>query len=183
MTIGQITTSLTRSSNRLWNISDWVDITKDQPADQLLNFQLDDNVITEFERNQPSYWSDWCQRDTSLAVEVDFMTTDLQTDHVKIPDQVAVRDYLLMYPDLVGVVRYAASQTRKLFNTGTELSLEVFNSQEDDDKFLALYVRQKPYERDIMEKIDEVGEEINPMMTFSSGWFVVVTDFRFPKAA
>ncbi|MBD3285293.1 hypothetical protein GF359_02660 [candidate division WOR-3 bacterium] len=45
---------------------------------------------------------------------------------------------------------------------------------------MALYVRQKEYDEDIFDVIDEISEEYENLLSESEGWFVLTSDLHPP---
>ena len=96
---------------------------------------------------------------------------------VLLKDQYDLRKYLNQFPEISGVLSESCQLTRELFERTTQLSLEMYEDPESDDRHPVLYVRQKDYEKNILEKIDGISEQLDPMLKVTEGWFLITTDF------
>jgi hypothetical protein len=70
---------------------------------------------------------------------------------------------------------------RQELGAEVELSLELYQDPEIDDRYLSLYVREREYRPDLMARIEVVRERVNPMLDDVPGDFLVTTDFRGPR--
>ena len=91
--------------------------------------------------------------------------------------------YLAEHADLAGLLDSVGRKVRAAFGPTAELSLELYNDPDIDDRYLTLYVRQEPYASDIIDRIEAVCDEFLPQLEAASGFFLVTTDFRRPHAA
>ena len=76
---------------------------------------------------------------------------------------------------------FACEETRNRFSLSTQLSLELYRDPEIDDQYLTLYVRQKKYEKNIMDIIEEIQSIYIDKLVDKIGYFLFTTDFQFPK--
>ena len=100
---------------------------------------------------------------------------------VLIPNPREVCAYLNECPDLGALLPAVCAETRREFGPEVELSLELYRDPEIDDPYLTLYVRQQPYDPNIMRRIERVSQQFNPALETVSGYFLIATDFRRPK--
>jgi hypothetical protein len=119
------------------------------------------------------------QSNTDVTFQMEATLKKISTD-ADIPRPAAVRDYLVRYPDITNLISLVCQIARKHFGKDSFLSLEVYRDQEIEDEYLALYVRQESYDERLMDAIDKVCVEYEPMLSGKSGWFIVTTDFRSP---
>lgn len=119
--------------------------------------------------------------DTSVTSKTEELLKELEEVSVKVPNSLSVRKYLHRYDDMLDLVLGVCHLTRGCFPPSTELSLEVYHDPEIEDEYLTLYVRQKDYERDILEKIKAILSGYGERLADKSGWFLVTTDFQPPK--
>ena len=105
----------------------------------------------------------------------------LKSDQIVIPNPEEVSDYLRQYPDIIDLVEFACDETRDRFVLPTQLSLELYRDPEIDDEYLTLYIRQKEYEKNIMDKIEEIQSTYIDEIADKTGYFLLTTDFQFPK--
>jgi hypothetical protein len=117
--------------------------------------------------------------DSSLSIET--MLEYLASIQVIVPNPEEVQNYLSRYPDIIELVMLACEETRNRFLLPTQLSLELYRDPEIDDQYLTLYVRQKKYEKDIMDKIEEIRLPYSDELVDKTGYLLLTTDFQFPK--
>jgi hypothetical protein len=117
--------------------------------------------------------------DSSLLIET--MLEYLASIQVIVPNPEEVCDYLSRYPDIIELVMLACEETRNRFLLSTQLSLELYRDPEIDDEYLTLYVRQKEYEKDIMDKIEEIRLSYSDDLADKTSYLLLTTDFQFPK--
>jgi hypothetical protein len=91
-----------------------------------------------------------------------------------------VRGYLLRYPEMVSLTFGVANAVLDRFAGTAELSLEVYRDPEIGDEYLTLFVRQRKYDEDIIEKIDQLSAEYQVAFHRTAGWLLLTTDFRDP---
>lgn len=117
--------------------------------------------------------------DSSLSIET--MLEYLASIQVIVPNPEEVQNYLSRYPDIIELVMLACEETRNRFLLPTQLSLELYRDPEIDDQYLTLYVRQKKYEKDIMDKIEEIRLSYSDDLADKTSYLLLTTDFQFPK--
>ena len=113
--------------------------------------------------------------------KVEDILRELDRNAIKIPNIVAIREYLYKYDDMLELVERVCVYTRWFFPVSTELSLEVYRDPEVDDEHLSLYVRQRPYNKNLMAMLKAITVSYLDELAFKSGWLSVTTDFRFPR--
>jgi len=97
------------------------------------------------------------------------------------PHPSEVVHYLLQHRGFYDVVLLACVLTEEKFGRDSQISLELYSDPEIDDQYLTIYVRQKMYESDIMEKIDAICEDYTKVMDIDLGYLLVTTDFQPPR--
>lgn len=120
-------------------------------------------------------------KDLENIRKVEVLLRELDRNGIEIPNTVAIREYLYKYEDMVDLVERVSIYTRWFFPSGTELSLEVYHDPEVDDEHLSLYVRQCPYDKNLMTTLKAITATYLDELAFKSGWLSVTTDFRFPR--
>jgi hypothetical protein len=121
------------------------------------------------------------QTTISTALKIETLLLKLDKNDVKIPDSLSVKEYLTRYIDMLELVECVCFLTRGCFPPTTELSLEVYRDPEVDDEHLSLYVRQRPYDKNLMTTLKAITATYLDELAFKSGWLSVTTDFRFPR--
>ncbi len=116
---------------------------------------------------------------TSAPVEP--LLERLRARGIRIPRPDEVSDYLIRYPDVIGVTEKACDLTRSEFAGRAELSLELYRDPEIYDPHLILYIRQEKYDSDIMEAIERIHEGYEEDMFDLESWLLVTTDFDRPR--
>lgn len=121
------------------------------------------------------------QVSTSVASRVEEILRVLRDIGVKIPNPAEIKRYLRRYDDMLELVLEVCQLTRGCFPPSTELSLEVYRDPEVEDEHLTLYVRQRPYDANLMKKLKGITPTYLDELAYKSGWLSVTTDFRFPR--
>ena len=67
------------------------------------------------------------------------------------------------------------------FGGSAQLSLELYQDPEVEDSYLTLYVRQEPYDADILDQIEDVSRLFDAELATLSGWLLITTDFGAPR--
>jgi hypothetical protein len=119
-----------------------------------------------------------CADQGRLADRVEDVVRRL-TRVVKIPVQGKVSEYLARYPDLLSPLVPICEELRQEFPPPTELSLEVYQDPEIDDRYLVLYVRPVEYDRAFLDRLEVVSAKSLTPITHV-GRFDIMTDFRSP---
>ncbi|MBI3963001.1 MAG: hypothetical protein HY335_09625 [Deinococcus sp.] len=114
-------------------------------------------------------------------VEIETTLHQLLEDKIQIPQPGAVRDYLSLHPDILGLVTSVCTTTLGRFGMGTQLVLEVYRDPEIVDHYLTLYVRQEQYQDNILDVLEDVRKLYELELARKSGWILVTTDFSPPK--
>jgi len=117
--------------------------------------------------------------DNSLSIET--MLEYLASIQIAVPNPEEVQDYLSHYPDIIELVMFACEETRNHFSLPTQLSLELYRDPEIADQYITLYVRQKEYDENIMDVIEEIWSTYDDKLSTKQGDFFVTTDFDFPR--
>lgn len=109
---------------------------------------------------------------------IDKVLDDILSQQILIPKYSEVHHYLFEYSDLLDILLNLCYKMRKHFDLATELSLELFRSQEAEDYYLTLYVRQPTYNKNLLSQIDEVYSEFEEMLADKQGYILATTDFQ-----
>jgi hypothetical protein len=104
----------------------------------------------------------------------------LADQDICLPSRQAVEDYLVEHQDLSLAVHEACKTARKEFAGVAELSLEVYHDPETRDRYLVLYVRQDPYDAQIIARIERLSEPLADDLSQKSAFFLITTDFALP---
>jgi len=118
--------------------------------------------------------------ESNLATKIEAQLKRGLTLNILTPNLREIWDYLLYHGDILNLVDSASELARHQFPLPDQLSLEIFHDQETFDTLLTLYIRQKQYAPDIMERIDLIRDTLTEIRT---DWFIpffVTTDFQFP---
>ncbi len=118
---------------------------------------------------------------SSNSRTIEDLFESLERDLIFISDPSDVREYLYKYPDIIGLIKFVGELITDKFDINSQVTLEVFHDPEVDDSYLTFYIRQKDYEDDIMDKIDEISERFEPYLQDVKGWLLVTTDFSPPN--
>jgi hypothetical protein len=116
------------------------------------------------------------------SVPVEPLLESLRAQGIKVPRPDEVRDYLLRYPDVIGLTEKVCGMTRAEFDESAELSLELYRDPEIDDQHLVLYVRQDHYDQIMWDKIERIQDSYELELADLSGWFHMTADFRAPES-
>lgn len=99
---------------------------------------------------------------------------------VAVPHPRRVAAYLKAHPRLARLLPEICAEARVTLGKHVELSLEVYNDPEIDDRYLTLYVRRSGYDAGLIEQIDALREQTNPRLEAVQGYLLIMTDFRRP---
>lgn len=99
-------------------------------------------------------------------------------DNITTPDAGALYRFLIEHQDLFDIIVFSCDEAFKKFSHESKLSLEI--SFDESEKYLALMVRQKTYQKNIVKMIDEISEKFEDLLISRSGWFMITTDFNRP---
>ena len=92
-----------------------------------------------------------------------------------------VEEYVANHADLTSLLEAVCARLRASFGAGAELSLELYSDPEQQDQYLALYVRQEKYEAGILHQIESVTSPFMSQLEAASGHLLITTDFRRPR--
>jgi len=91
-----------------------------------------------------------------------------------------IKAYLLLYPDMIDLVRAVGKAVLKRFPQPSQVALELYQDPEINDEHLAIYVRQYDYDEHILDAIDYIRSEFEEERASSSGRIHITTDFEPP---
>jgi len=107
----------------------------------------------------------------------------LAENHIILPQAQGVAAYLDLHPELAQLLPTICAEVRQALGPAVELSLEMYNDPEVDDRYLTLYVRQDQYEPDILDRLEAVSERFNYRLEEAPGYFLLATDFSRPRGS
>lgn len=105
----------------------------------------------------------------------------LAGSRVLMPNRRGVVSYLALFPRLGKLLPKICGQVRLSLGPEVELSLELYQDLEIDDRYLTLYVRQDHYDANTIKRIESLREQTNPKLELVPGYFLLMTDFRRPR--
>lgn len=117
----------------------------------------------------------------SYTVEQSLLTI-LDLLHIEIIHRAEVLEYILQNPGLDLVAMYACILTEDEFRHDATITLNLYQDQESDDRYLTIYVRQERYDDDIIARMDRICDEYEPALRGQSGWILLTTDFKSPTS-
>ena len=97
---------------------------------------------------------------------------------VAVPNQQDVECYLAEHSALQMLLPQLCERVRAEFGGDAELSLELYHDPEIEDQYLTLYVRQDRYDANIVERLDQLGEQFADELERCTGDILLTTDFR-----
>ena len=97
---------------------------------------------------------------------------------VAIPNPQDVECYLGEHSALQLLLPQICQRLREEFGQDAELSLELYRDPEIEDRYLTLYVRQDRYDANIVERLDQLGEQFADDLERCTGDILLTTDFR-----
>jgi hypothetical protein len=109
-----------------------------------------------------------------------FHLIDLLQIGIKIPKPYEVQTYLFKFPDLNPILKDVCKAAIEEFAQDSILSLELYVDPETNDEYLTLFVRQKQYSEDIMDRIEKVQDRIRHYLADKNGSLLITTDFQHP---
>ncbi len=126
----------------------------------------DDN---ESEDNKPTF---------SIHDHINELFEDLQLNNILVFNIPHMTAYLIAFPEIIDILKQLPGLLHNFSNKNTQISLELYQEPEFDDEYPTIYIRQKSYEEDILDKIDEINQLIEPDLLGMSVWLLVNTDFQ-----
>ena len=121
------------------------------------------------------------QSDADVTIQIEQALAWLRENQIAVPQPADVRDYLARYPDMIAIIPSVCKTARQKFHDRAKLYLEVYHDPEIDDEYLALYVRQKNYQDNLLDIIEEISKtSLYEQLVDRTGWLTVTTDFRQP---
>lgn len=124
---------------------------------------------------------DYAQSTTPISLHAEEVIRRALELDVRVPDPRSVRKYLSMYVDIADLTEVLFYSALDRFGSNSQLSLELYQSREYDDEYLKICVRQSPYEKDLIDQIEELSALFDELLCRVSGWVQITTDFRPPE--
>ena len=110
------------------------------------------------------------------------LTDELDRQGIQIADNQEVLSYLEKHSQLGVILPSIGALARRLFGPESELILSVYQDPEIKDSHLSLVARLPLYDENITELLDRVTEPYEAELCDASGYLLVTTDFRTPRA-
>lgn len=104
---------------------------------------------------------------------------NLHQQRVLLTNPEEIYDYLLRFPDLIGVIDKVVLIARTYLQDAQH-SLEVYHDTESDDEHLVLYARCRAYDEQTVDRIRSVRGRYGPLLVGKSGWLIFTIDFQPP---
>ena len=101
---------------------------------------------------------------------------------IRMPDSDRVRTYIRHHPDVMPPLETLAITAQRRWPLEDEVTLDLYQDPEVRDEYLTLYLRRRHYTADTMELVAAVAEMAEAELAGTSGWVLVTTDFRPPRA-
>lgn len=101
--------------------------------------------------------------------------------NVEITNRDAVIDYILDHSGFDVSVMYASIRIREVFGSEAEVLLDLKKICEKCQDILVLTVRQKSYDDDILNRLDDISDEFDTDSNEGSGWLLLTTDFHYAR--
>jgi hypothetical protein len=87
-----------------------------------------------------------------------------------------VRDYLLRFSELLYVVPKAVDAARRHFPEA-DLSMDVYQDPEIDDRYLVLRIRPARYDDSVIERLERAESEFLDELVGKGGWIQLTLEF------
>ena len=100
---------------------------------------------------------------------------------VVISDPGRVREYLVIYSDMTGMLLPMGEALMAHFRGEAQISLEVFQDPDADDEFLMFTIRRASYPENILDQIDSIVSSFEEPLSVRDGWVLITTDFSPPR--
>ena len=104
----------------------------------------------------------------------------LESQEILIPRRSEVYEYLVYHPDMLEMLPSICKAVANEFSKDAQLSLEIYSDPEIDHRYLTIYVRQKEYTEQILERISRVRTGFSRKLTEKRGRILITTDFDNP---
>jgi hypothetical protein len=105
----------------------------------------------------------------------------LASFNVELPNRDEVEEYAANHSDLAALLAGICARLRSAFGPSVELSLELYRDPEQQEQYLALFVRQEKFEAGILNQIESVSRPFMSQLEAASGHLLITTDFRRPR--
>lgn len=119
--------------------------------------------------------------DSKVLARIDTLLKQMEEEKINIPNQREVTNYLFQFQNLVELLPELCYKLRQKLGTDTKFSVEVYQSKEELDEFLTLYVQPVKYYKGIMDEIDEVYSEYEVAISEQAGYLLVNIDYGRPR--
>jgi len=96
---------------------------------------------------------------------------------VQLEDPESIREYLLQFNDLLGLIPHAVEVVRKHFPEA-RMVMTVYQDPEIEDRYLVLYIRLRQYDDSFIDRLEKAERDFLPLLTNKRGWIQLSTDFE-----
>lgn len=119
--------------------------------------------------------------EVGLTTRVEGVLNTLRGQGVRLGSPASIRHYLLQHPDMADLLALVGRAASDRFRGRAQLCLDLYQDPEVDDSCLTLYVRQEPYDIDILDQIEDVSRLFDAELATLSGRLLITTDFDAPR--
>lgn len=116
----------------------------------------------------------------SLTDCIETTIENLKKCEITIPNEALVKSYLSEYSGIIDLVESICLDAVEAFGSISQLSLEVYSDPEIKDRYLALYIRQFNYDKNLYVNIKKFRSSYDSLFKDKEGYFLVTTDFQKP---
>jgi hypothetical protein len=102
---------------------------------------------------------------------------------VLVPNALEVGTYITLHPEMAQMLPSICADVRQSFGPQVELSLELYQDPEIDDRYLTLYVRKEIYEVDTLDRLEAISDRFNSKLEAIPGYLLLATDFSLPRGS
>lgn len=145
-------------------------------------FELEEEALIVSASKRPVLYEFLLFRgNTDMTSETESLLSSLESSQIRIQDRNGIRDYLSRYSGIRDLLPSVCESALRHVPNNSQLSLEVYRDPEIDDEYLTLYIRQRDYDKRIMDIIEEISADYVGQLADVSGWLLVTTDFAPPR--
>ena len=142
---------------------------------------VQENKPIEEQPSTPSQ-NDWRQESPSISSVVMNMKNTLElvkNSGVIIQRMKMVENYLLDHIRVIPVLKQSVQIISEKLKSADQLILDLYQDPEYDDEFLVIYARQRKYNDDFIEQIEQTRKEYQYLLPNTNDIFLT-TDFQPP---
>ena len=139
-----------------------------------------DEEFNDRETSETTSFLEPTDQSISISIQIEDIISSLKNMSIIINHADDIRDYLIN-SNLGWLLIPICQKAKSLFQENAKLYLKVYHDPEIKEKYLVLYIRQDNYYKDIIEIIEKLSEDIEDIVSNTSGWFLITTDFAPPR--